>query len=196
MALCAGLVPPGDRALLVEDIIADLEKRDWQQTPGDVGHVYFIRALAEAGRSDVLHRVYSRTGLGSYGGILAKGLPSLPETWDAMMDGSQSLDHCMLGHVMEWFYGYVGGIRQAANSVGWKEILVAPSLGSLTSAESAVVTPRGRVVSRWRKEGAAFELEVEVPKGVKATAILPSGARKGLKSGKQTIRETLPSSAN
>jgi alpha-L-rhamnosidase len=40
MALCADLVPPDDRAMLVEDIIADLEQRDWQQTPGDVGHVY------------------------------------------------------------------------------------------------------------------------------------------------------------
>ena len=37
------------------------------------------------------------------------------------MDGSQSLDHCMLGHVMEWYYGYVGGIRQATNSVGWRD---------------------------------------------------------------------------
>ena len=116
-----------------------MEKRDWQQTPGDVGHVYFIRALAEAGRSDVLHRVYSRTGLGSYGGILAKGLTSLPETWDAMMDGRQSLNHCMLGHVMEWYYGHVGGIRQATNSVGWKEILIAPNPGLLTSADTAPV---------------------------------------------------------
>ena len=40
-----------------------------------------VRALAEAGRSDVLHRVYSRTGVGSYGGILAKGLTTMPETW-------------------------------------------------------------------------------------------------------------------
>jgi alpha-L-rhamnosidase len=98
--------------------------------------------------------------------------------------------------VMEWYYGYVGGIRQATNSVGWKEILVAPSPGSLTSAESAVQTPRGRVVSRWQKEGATFALEVEVPKGVKATAVLPSGTRKTLRSGKQTIREPMPSTAN
>jgi hypothetical protein len=196
MALCAGLVPPADRSLLVQDIIADLEKRDWQQTPGDVGHVYFIRALAEAGRSDVLHRVYSRTGLGSYGGILSKGLTSLPETWDAMMDGSQSLDHCMLGHVMEWYYGYVGGIRQATNSVGWREILIAPNPGPLTNAETAVQTPRGRVASRWRKDGATFHLDVEVPKGVKATAILPSGSRKTLRSGKQTLEEPVPTTPN
>jgi hypothetical protein len=189
MALCADVVPAADRALLVEDIIVDLEKRDYQQTPGDVGHVYFIRALAEAGRSDVLHRVYSRTGLGSYGGILAKGLTALPETWDAMMDGSQSLDHCMLGHVMEWYYGYVGGIRQAPNSVGWREIVIAPSPGPLTSAEVAVQTPRGRVVSRWRREGSAFYLETDLPRGIEATAILPSGARTALHHGKQMLRE-------
>jgi alpha-L-rhamnosidase len=196
MALCAGVVPPADRALLVEDMIADLETRGWQQTPGDVGHVYFIRALAEAGRSDVLHRVYSRTGLGSYGGILAKGLTSLPESWDAIMNGGVSLDHCMLGHVMEWYYGYVGGIRQATNSIGWREILISPNPGLLTSAETAVQTPRGRVASRWRKDGTNFHLDVEVPKGVKATAILPSGARKTLRSGNQAIQETLPNPAN
>jgi hypothetical protein len=52
------------------------------------------------------------------------------------------------------------------------------------------------VVSRWRKDGAIFDLEVEVPDGVKATAILPSGTRKTLRSGKQTLREPLPSMAN
>ena len=50
-------------------------------------------------------------------------------------------------------------------------------------------TPRGRVVSHWRKDGSTFYLDVEVPKGVKATAILPSGARKTLRSGKQTLKE-------
>jgi hypothetical protein len=187
MALCAEVVPPADRALLLADIIADLEQRDWQQTPGDVGHVYFIRALAEAGRSDVLHRVYSRDGVGSYGGILKKGLTSLPETWDARMDGGASLNHCMLGHVMEWFYGYVGGIRQPTGSVGWEKILIAPNPGALTKAEATLETPRGCVVSRWRKDGDRFRLETEIPKGVEAVAILPSGETKPLRAGKQTL---------
>ncbi len=186
MALCAELVPPADRQLLVDDLIADLEQRGWQQTPGDVGHVYFIRALARAGRSDVLHRVYSRDGTGSYGGILKKGLTSLPETWDAMMDGYQSLNHCMLGHVMEWFYGYVGGIRQQPGSVGWQKILIAPNPGSLANAEATLQTPQGRVISRWRTDGKTFRLETEIPKGVQAMAILPSGAHKPLPSGRRT----------
>ena len=191
MALCAGVVAAADRALLVDDLIADLEKRNYQQTAGDVGHVYVIRALAEAGRSDVLHRVYSRDGVGSYGGILKKGLTSLPETWDAMMDGYQSLNHCMLGHVMEWYYGYVGGIRQPAGGIGWKKIIIAPNPGALTHAECTVETPAGRVVSRWRVDGKQFRLETEIPKGVEAVAILPSGSKKPLHSGKQTLTEPL-----
>ncbi len=189
MALCADLVPLGDRAALVEDSIADLEKRDWQQTPGDVGHVYFIRALAEAGRAAVLHRVYSREGKGSYGGILRKGLTSLPETWDAMMDGTQSLNHCMLGHVMEWYYGYVGGIRQPAGSIGWQRVLIAPNPGTLTSAEASLQTPRGRVTSHWRKDGPKFHLEANIPPGVEAEALLPSGKRCQLSSGLNILEE-------
>jgi len=189
MALCAGIVPPADRAGLVADIIGDLEKRGWQQTPGDVGHVYFIRALAEAGRSDVLHRVYSRDGLGSYGGILKKGLTSLPETWDAMMDGYQSLNHCMLGHVMEWFYGYVAGIRQQPGTVGWKNMVIGPNPGPLDRAEATLTTPVGRVVSRWRIRDGAFRLETETPEGVTATALLPSGEAKALQPGRHTLAE-------
>jgi alpha-L-rhamnosidase len=189
MAICAEVVPQADHAMLIADIIADLEKRGWQQTPGDIGHVYFIRALAEAGRSDILHRVYARDGLGSYGGILKKGLTSMPETWDAMMDGYQSLDHCMLGHIMEWFYAYVAGIRQQPGTVGWKHVLIAPYPGPLKSAEARLTTPGGQILSRWQVRDGKFILETEIPQGVAATALLPSGAAKPLAPGSQTISE-------
>jgi len=189
MALCAELVPTTDRLPLVAEITTDLEKRDWQQTQGDVGHVYFVRTLAEAGRSDVLHRVYARDGLGSYGGILKKGLTALPETWDAMMDGSQSLNHCMLGHVLEWYYGYVAGIWQKPGAVGWKEIVIAPQPGPLTKAEAALTTPAGRILSRWRIQDGTFHLTTDIPAGTAATAILPSGATKPLRTGLNHLAE-------
>jgi alpha-L-rhamnosidase len=192
MALAAEVVPAAERAALVEAIIADLEERGWQQTPGDVGHVYFIRALADAGRSDVLHRVYARDGLGSYGGILRKGLTSLPETWDAMMDGSQSLNHCMLGHVIEWFYGYVAGIRQPPGGIGWKQVLIAPNPGPLTWAEASLTTPNGRISSRWRVQDGTFHLETEIPERVVATALLPSGRTQALRPGFEHLSEPAP----
>ena len=188
MALVADLAPSTARAAL-QQIIEDLRARDWQQTAGDIGHAYVIRALAAAGRSDVLHRVYRRTGPGSYGGILAKGLTAMPETWDAIMDGYQSLDHCMLGHVVEWYFGYVGGIRQATGSVGWQRVLVAPAPGPLTWAETSIQTPRGRVACRWRRQHGVFRLEAELPPDMTGTAILPSGRIHPLRPGRQTFAE-------
>ncbi len=187
ISLAAGLVPEGDRPAVLEAVIADLEKRGWQQTPGDVGHVFFIRALAEAGRSDVLHRVYARDGVGSYGGILKKGLTAMPETWDAMNDGYQSLNHCMLGHVMEWYYGYVAGIRQPPGGVGWKRILIAPQPGPLTKAEAGFTSPAGRIESRWTVADGRFRLEAEVPAGTTGELVAPDGTRKTVGAGRHTI---------
>ena len=189
MAICAEVIPEEDRGKLVQDIVADLERRGWQQTAGDVGHVYLIRALAQAGRSDVLHKVYSRAGLGSYGGILAKGLTSLPETWDAMMDGYQSLNHAMLGHVMEWLYGYVAGIRQAPGSVGWRDVVIQPNPGPLEGASATVCTPMGAISCAWQRREGMFRLEVKIPKGAHAVAVMPSGSVRELRAGKSTLTE-------
>lgn len=189
MALCAELVPAGDRPRLVKQIMDDLRQRDWQQTPGDIGHVYLIRALAEAGRSDVLHRVYSRDGAGSYGGVLKKGLTCMPETWDAMMDGYQSLNHCMLGHVIEWLYGYVAGIRQRPGTVGWKDVLIAPTPGPLTHAKATLTLPSGAILSCWQVRDGQFHLRTQISQGLTATAILPSGAIKRLHHGMQEFIE-------
>ena len=83
----------------------------------------------------------------------------------------------MLGHVMEWYYGYVGGIRQKPGSVGWKQVLIGPNPGPLRHCEATLATPAGRITSRWRIDQRKFHLEVEIPAGVTATAILPSGPR-------------------
>jgi len=175
MALCADLVPPEDRKAVLEAILDDLEQRQWQQTPGDVGHLFFIRALAEAGRSDILHRVYSRTSKGSYGGILARGLTTMPESWDARTIGSNSLNHCMLGHVMEWFYGWVLGLRQAPGTVGWRQIMIAPEPGRLEWCRGETLTPLGPVTCAWERTEKEFVLRVIIPEGATATVVLPEG---------------------
>jgi hypothetical protein len=52
---------------------------------------------------------------------------------------------------MEWFYGWVLGIRQAPGSVGWKHILIAPEFGSLDWAKGETRTPQGVVKVSWRR---------------------------------------------
>ncbi|MFN8221017.1 MAG: family 78 glycoside hydrolase catalytic domain [Fimbriimonadales bacterium] len=184
MALEADVVPADLRAKLVGQIVAELEKRKYQQTSGDVGHVYLIRALAHAGRSDVLHRVYSRTGLGSYGGILAKGLTTMPETWDAMTAGSNSLNHAMLGHVVEWIYGYAAGLRQAKGSVGWQTIEIGPEPGAQTHASARTKIPGGFAEVSWKIRGSTLGIEAKAPKSSTVRFVLPAGAKSAKLAGK------------
>ena len=187
VALCAGLVPEEDRAAVLQAIVDDLEKRNYQQTVGEVLQVFFIRALAEGGRNDVLHRVYSREDRGSYGFMVNQGFTTLPESWDARPGTGNSMNHFMLGHLMEWHYAYVAGIRQQPGSVGWKRVFIAPNPGPLKSASATFNSPRGKIAVDWRQGDEGFVLTATIPEGVEAKAILPDGEEKELKPGTTTL---------
>ncbi len=187
-ALCVGLVPEEQRSAAVHAIVADLEQRGWQQTTGEVLHVFLIRALAEAGRGDVLHKVYARTERGSYGYMVKSGLTTLPESWDAKPGTGNSMNHFMLGQLMEWHFAYVAGIRQRPGSVGWRQVLISPQPGPLTAARAVFESPAGRIVSDWRREGGEFVLTTEIPAGVEAVARLPDGREVELGVGKMVVR--------
>jgi hypothetical protein len=187
VALCVGLIPERDRKAVLQGIVDDLQKRGWQQTVGEVLQVFLIRALADNGRSDVLHRVYSREGRGSYGFMVGQGLTSLPESWDARPGTPNSMNHFMLGHLMEWHYAYLAGIRQQPGGIGWKKVLIAPDPGSLESVSASFRGPSGTITVDWKRHQGMFTMTVSVPPGVEAEALLPDGRRQPLKTGSQTL---------
>jgi alpha-L-rhamnosidase len=197
-ALCVGLIPEADREAALDAIVADLESRGWKQTPGEVLQVFLIRALAENGRGEVLHRVYNRDDIPSFGHMVASGLTTLPESWDARRGTGDSLNHFMLGHLLEWHYAYVAGIRQAPGSVGWSRILIAPqpparddaSPHAISHCRASFESPRGTITSEWRAEpsGGGFVLTCEIPPGVEAAALLPDGTRRSLAAGRNSLR--------
>ncbi len=190
-ALCVGLVPEKDRAAVLQAIVDDLEKRNWQQTVGEVLQVFFIRALAEGNRNDVLHRVYARENRGSYGYMVNQGFTSLPESWDARPGTGNSMNHFMLGHLMEWHYAFVAGIQQQPGSVGWKKVLIAPNPGPLESTSASFNSPSGMIRVHWKQTKASFAMTVTIPKGMEATALLPTGERHVLKSGTTTLNSKI-----
>jgi alpha-L-rhamnosidase len=182
-ALCIGLIPEKDRAGALQAVVDDLAKRNWQQTAGEVFHVFFMRALAEGGRGDVLQKVYSREDIGSFGYMVKIGLTTLPETWDAKRGTIYGLNHFAFGHLIEWHFAYIAGIRQQPDGIGWKKILIAPQPGSLKSASADFDSPSGKIAVKWSVADGKFELTASVPEGVEATAILPDGSRHILVAG-------------
>lgn len=181
LAWCADLLPEGGRDRAVSSMVADLQARGWQQTAGEVLQVFLIRALAESGRGDVLHRIFSRTERGSYGYMVERGLTTLPESWDARPGTGNSMNHFMLGHLIEWHFAYVAGIRQQPGSAGWRHLRIEPQPGTLDSASAAFDGPTGLVCCEWQRTGSDFSCTVTVPSVSSAMAVLPDGSRHVLK---------------
>ena len=86
-------------------------------------------------------RLSPGANLGSYGYLVDQGFTTLPESWDAVPGSAHSLNHLMFGHLVEWHYAYVAGIRQQPGSVGWRKVLIAPDPGPLDERRGLVRQP-------------------------------------------------------
>lgn len=173
MAVYMGLVEDKERNEVVDNLVKDIRDRKNSLTAGDIGYRYVLRVLEDAGRSDVIFDMNSRSDLPGYGMQIAKGATALTESWAALPTVSNN--HFMLGHLMEWLYSGIGGIRQAENSVAFKHVVIEPEIvGNLTFANVSYYSPYGEISSAWRKTDKEFTLEVKVPVNTKATVYFPA----------------------
>lgn len=150
-------------------------------TSGEVGNVYALRALADApGGPDAVWASLQRTNSPGYGWMLTRGETALAESWtDAPGD---SHIHAMYGHVDEYLYAHVAGIRQAPGGRGWRRVLFAPHPpagdGEGAFVHATFDSPAGRIESRATvlARGGA-RLELTCPVGAACVAALPRSGR-------------------
>ena len=89
----------------------------------------------------------------------------------------------MLGHLMEWLYAGLCGIKQAEGSVGYNKIVIRPQpVGNITFAKADYHTPYGLIKTDWQKENDLFSLHVTIPANTTAEIYLP-GSDKPVKTG-------------
>ncbi|MCL4852475.1 MAG: family 78 glycoside hydrolase catalytic domain, partial [Bryobacteraceae bacterium] len=170
--LVLGMVPQQFRARVLDALVQDVKSRGNQQTSGDVGFRYLVRTLTDGGRSDVLFDMTNREDPPGYGSQLKAGGTALSEYWEA--DVSRSQNHCMLGHIQEWFMSGILGIGQAPDSVGFERIVIRPAVvGDLTSASGYYDSIRGRIESSWTLDGDTLRLRVRIPPNTTATVFEP-----------------------
>ena len=115
---------------------------------------------------------------------LQKGATSLIETWDANPATSQN--HCMLGHIEEWFYRGVGGISSDTSGPGFKKIIIKPTVvGDLAWVKCSYDSLYGRIVSNWKRESQSLTMDVTIPVNTTATVYVPAKDPAGVtESGK------------
>jgi len=172
MPLFFGMVEDRYKKDVVENLIKSINAGNKALTAGDIGYRYLLRALEQEGFSQLIYEMNSKTDVPGYGYQLSKGATALTESWAALKFVSNN--HMMLGHLMEWFYSGVGGIRQQANSRSYNNILIAPEVvGDLTWAETTFNTVHGKITSNWKIEDNNFILKVIIPANCKAMVTLP-----------------------
>jgi hypothetical protein len=179
MPLALGLVDDADREAVFRNLIRSIREGGNALTAGDVGYHYLVKALDDGGASGLIYEMNSRSDVPGYGFQLAKGATALTESWPAREDVSNN--HMMLGHIMEWFYAGLAGIRQAEDSVGFKKILIRPQpVGDITWVKASYHSLTGNIRSDWTIEDGKFNLEVEIPVNTQAEIHLSAGDPAGI----------------
>lgn len=173
MAVYMGLVDPKDRAWVVDNIIKDIRSRGNSLTSGDIGYRYLLQVLEASGKSEVIYAMNNREDVPGYGYQLAHGATALTESWQAFANVSNN--HFMLGHLMEWFYSGLAGIRQQDQSIGYRHIEIAPQpVGNIHSCQASFRSPYGKISSSWERKGSSFKLHVHIPANTTASVLIPA----------------------
>ncbi|WP_316814999.1 glycoside hydrolase family 78 protein [Pedobacter nyackensis] len=189
MAIYMQLVEPEYKAKVLANLIKDIRDRNNTLTAGDIGYRYVLRVLEQENRSDVIFDMNSRSDVPGYGYQLAHGATALTESWAALPEVSNN--HFMLGHIMEWFYSGVSGIRQEEGTVAFKHIRIFPEpVGDLTSAKGSYLSPYGLIVSDWKKTDKVFELLVTIPTNTQATVYIPATENQALTENGSLVKNS------
>jgi hypothetical protein len=186
MAVYMGLTEPENRQAVIDNIVGDLHKRNNSLTAGDIGYRYLLRVLDNAGRSDVIFDMNSRSDVPGYGYQLARGATSLTESWQGNRISSNN--HFMLGHLMEWFYSGLGGIRDTVGDVAFHHIEIRPEVvGDVTYVNASYRSPYGIIGVNWKKANKVFNIKVTIPANSTATIYLPGQANSNITEGGKAI---------
>lgn len=173
MALVMGLVDSSDRNAVFNNLVTDIENRQYENTTGEVGMRYLINALADEGRSDVVYRMNNQDALPGYGYQIKMGATALPETWDAWRDNSQN--QFMLGHIMEWFYHDLAGIQMDTARPGFKTFIIKPNIvEDLKEVKGSYRSIHGQIRSEWKRTGNKLVMHVVVPPNTTARIYIPA----------------------
>lgn len=172
MPLFFGMVDDTVKSDVVKNLVNSIISGNKALTAGDVGYRYLLRVLENEGHSQLIYEMNSRTDVPGYGYQMAKGATALTESWAGLVEVSNN--HMMLGHLMEWLFSGLGGIRQDENSKAYKHVVIAPEVvGDISWAETTFKTNYGEIASSWKLSGNELTLNVRIPVSCRATIILP-----------------------
>ncbi|MDD2356046.1 MAG: family 78 glycoside hydrolase catalytic domain [Lachnospiraceae bacterium] len=127
MPLYWGMVPPERENDIVKSFRETIEDAGSLKT-GEVGQPYIIQMMSEWGMDDLLCSMILKKEQPSYYAFVLAGETTLGEYWE---ENPRSHCHDMMGHIIEWYYNGIAGIRPL--SPGFGRVLIKPYLPKSTN---------------------------------------------------------------
>ena len=176
MPLYTGLVGKEYRAKVLGNLVDSIRHNNFTLTAGDIGYHYLVNVLSNGGQSQLLYDMNNRDDVPGYAFQLKHGATALTESWPALRFVSNN--HMMLGHLMEWLYNGLAGIRQANGDIGFSTLEIAPQpVNGMNWVKAGFETAHGQVQVHWQKNGKQFSLDLTLPPNTKARVLLPGNSK-------------------
>ncbi len=179
LPLYFGICPDSLREVVFENIYHKIhvESKDHIST-GLIGTQYLFRGLTEYGQSDLAFKLASNTTYPSYGYMIANGATTIWELWNGNTadPNMNSQNHVMmLGDLLTWYYENLAGIRTDKTDVGFKKIIMKPTLpAELNFVNAYYKSYYGAIKSSWKKDNTVFEWIIAIPANTSATVYIPA----------------------
>lgn len=137
-----------------------LEKRAFAS--GEVGLPYIIQTASRYGMNELICSFIMKPEHPSYYAFVKEGLTTLGEYWE---ENPRSHCHDMMGHIIEWYYNGLAGIKPL--EPGFKKVLIKPYLPeSMNYMKCRYESVSGMIqVILTRKDG-RVEVETDIAEGI------------------------------
>lgn len=174
MALYYGIFEKDEEQAAFARLLEFIHAADDHLDVGVLGGRVLFHVLTKFGYSDLAYHMIVRPDYPSYGNWLQRGATTLWERfWPTERD---SLNHHFWGDISSWFIKAIAGINMNPWRRSTYDVHIRPHfIESLDHAEAWHKAPAGKIVSAWKRVDTGILLELEIPDGIDATAILPEG---------------------
>ncbi|HYF31638.1 MAG TPA: glycoside hydrolase family 78 protein [Chitinophagaceae bacterium] len=172
-ALHYGIVPEEMESTVAANLAKAIAANNHQLDVGLLGTKSILNALSDNGYADMAYMLASRDSFPSWGWWIVNGATTLYENWRIDAKHDLSMNHIMFGEIGAWMYKALAGIRPDPAKPGFQHILLEPHFVSgLNYFEASYNSPKGTIVSHWKREGGKVRYHVELPPNTTATLTL------------------------
>ena len=166
-----GMVPKGQRDLVLQRLIENLHQHNDHLTTGFVGVMPMLHGLADWGYEDLAYKVAMQPDVPGFLQMIADGYSTMGES----LEGNAGSRHHPFGACIGSFlFREIAGIRPDPSTPGFQKIIIRPVVGDLSWAQATYDSTHGLIATLWMRDKDRFELRVSIPPNTTATVYLPA----------------------